>query len=114
MALLYGKARPCAIPEITLLYSGSNNPMPITTSAKKALRQSVRRGAQNTLRKNAYKSAVKDLRKSILAKDLAKAQEQLSAAMKALDKAAKTNAIKKNKASRLKSRLVKAMNKTGK
>jgi small subunit ribosomal protein S20 len=88
--------------------------MPITSSAKKALRQSVRRAAQNTSRKTAYKTAVKDMRKSVLAKDNTKAQENLRIAMKALDKAAKTNAIKKNKASRLKSRLQKALNKASK
>ena len=85
--------------------------MPITRSAKKALRQSVRRRDSNTARKNAYKSAVKDVRKSITGKALDGARETLARAMKALDKAAKTNAIKKNKASRLKSRLQKALNK---
>jgi small subunit ribosomal protein S20 len=88
--------------------------MPITSSAKKALRQSVRRAAQNTSRKTAYKTAVKDLRKIISSKTLDKARAQLAIAMQALDKAAKTNAIKKNKASRLKSRLQKAINKASK
>jgi small subunit ribosomal protein S20 len=85
--------------------------MPITSSAKKALRQNARRKKSNTVRKEAYKSAVKDFRKSAAGKAIDKAKEQLRAAMKALDKAAKTNAIKKNKASRLKSRLAKALNK---
>ncbi len=85
--------------------------MPITSSAKKALRQSRRRRKQNTLRRDAYKDAVKTLRKSISGKNLDKARAELQKAMQALDKAAKTNAIRKNKASRLKSRLQKALNK---
>jgi small subunit ribosomal protein S20 len=85
--------------------------MPITSSAKKALRQSSRRNVRNTARKTAYKTAVKDFRKNILGKDAKKAAEQLQLVMQTLDKAAKANAIKKNKASRLKSRLQKALNK---
>ena len=85
--------------------------MPITRSAKKALRQNARRRKSNVARKDAYKSAIKDFRKSATGKALDKAKEQLRVAMQALDKAAKTNAIKKNKASRLKSRLQKALNK---
>ena len=68
--------------------------MPITKSAKKALRQNARRKVANTKRKDAYKSAVKDLRKAISAKGDG-AKEILAKTMKALDKAAKTNAIKK-------------------
>jgi ribosomal protein S20 len=83
--------------------------MPITSSAKKALRQSKRRQVQNNVRKNAYKNTVKEFRKLVVSKSVADAQTKLAAAMKALDKAAKTNAIKKNKANRLKSRLQKAL-----
>jgi len=79
--------------------------MPITQSAKKALRQSVRRRAQNLARKDAYKKVVKEYRKLVASKKLDEAKAKLPAVYKALDKAAKTNAIKKNKASRLKSRL---------
>ena len=81
--------------------------MPITKSAKKALRQSKRRAARNLIKKDAYKAAVKKVRAlagSGKAKDIA---EALSLAYKALDKASKTNVIAKNKAARLKSRLVK-------
>lgn len=86
--------------------------MPITKSAKKALRQSGRRQVRNTARKTAYKNAVKEFRKLVASKNTSDARTKLAAAMKALDKAAKTNAIKKNKASRLKSRLQKAFSKT--
>ncbi|OGY65696.1 MAG: 30S ribosomal protein S20 [Candidatus Harrisonbacteria bacterium RIFCSPLOWO2_01_FULL_44_18] len=74
--------------------------MPITQSAKKALRQSLRRRARNITQKKALKEVVKAYKKSPSA-------ENLSLVYKKLDKAAKTNLIKKNKASRLKSRLSK-------
>ena len=77
--------------------------MPITQSAKKALRQSVRRKARNLGRANAYKSAVKELKKLALKGQTKETQNLLSKVYKALDKAAKTGVIKKNKAARLKS-----------
>ncbi len=83
--------------------------MPITSSAKKALRQNIKRRAQNTEKKEAYKKAVKSFRKLVLAKKTDEAKTQLSTAFQLLDKAAKTNVIDKNKASRLKSRLAKAL-----
>lgn len=83
--------------------------MPITKSAKKARRQSARRKVQNTKRKDAYKGAIKTYKKQVASKDLKDIQAKLSAAYKALDKAAKTGAIKKNKAARLKSRLAKKL-----
>lgn len=79
--------------------------MPITKSAGKALRQSVKRKVLNVAKKNKYKSAVKEFKKSIVAKDFKKAQSLLPKVYKSLDKAAKTNVIKHNKSSRLKSRL---------
>jgi len=78
--------------------------MPITLSAKKALRQSLRRRARNLIQKKALKEVVKTYKKSPSA-------ENLSLVYKKLDKAAKTNLIKKNKASRLKSRLSKLLKK---
>ncbi len=81
--------------------------MPITKSAKKALRQSKRRRAGNLAKKFAYKAAVKKVRTLALAGDKKEIQSALSLAYKTLDKAAKTNVIAKNKAARLKSRLAK-------
>ncbi len=75
--------------------------MPITASAKKALRQSVGRRARNLKRADTYKSAIKDLKKAVA--NPKEAQSQLAKTYKAIDKAAKTGVIKKNKASRLKS-----------
>ncbi len=78
-----------------------------TKSAKKALRQSVRRRAQNLRRAAAYKRAVKSVRDLVAEKKYADAAKNLPALYAAIDKAAKTNVISKNKASRLKSRLTK-------
>lgn len=76
--------------------------MPITKSAQKALRQSLRKRAQNLAKKEAFKTAIKSYKKSPKAETLAKV-------FQALDKAAKTNVIHKNHASRLKSRLSKLL-----
>jgi len=81
--------------------------MPITTSAKKALRQNKTRNLRNTTQKENYKKAVVKYRKLVVAKKLDEAKQLLPTVFKALDKAAKTHVIEKNKASRLKSRLSK-------
>ena len=81
--------------------------MPITSSAKKALRQNKTRNARNVVKKDNYKKAVVKLRKLVVAKSTDEAKKLLPAVYKALDKAAKVNVITKNKASRLKSRLTK-------
>jgi small subunit ribosomal protein S20 len=88
--------------------------MPITTSAKKALRQNETRHKRNVVRKEAYKKNVTSFRKLVAAKKLDEAAKLLPATFKALDKAAKTNVIEKNKASRLKSRLAQLINKSTK
>lgn len=81
--------------------------MPITQSAKKALRQNVRRRTRNLIKKDAYKRSVKEYRELIAAKKVSEAKVLLSKVFQSLDKAAKTKVIEKNKASRLKSRLTK-------
>jgi len=83
--------------------------MPITRSAKKALRQSIRRRAQNLKRKEAYKSGIKEIRRMIAGNNFNQAKNLLPKIYKALDKAAKTRVIAKNKASRLKSRLARSL-----
>ena len=75
--------------------------MPRTTSATKALRQSLRRKAKNTAKKMAVKAATK----KFAAANNGKAE--LGGVYAALDKAAKTGVIHRNKAARLKSRLSK-------
>ena len=79
--------------------------MPITSSAKKALRQSIKRRARNIVKKDAYKKALKTYRTLVTDKSSAGLDAALAKAFQALDKAAKSGVIKKNKASRLKSRL---------
>ncbi len=79
--------------------------MPITKSAEKALRQSVKRRVLNVKKKDKYKLAIKDFKKAIIAKDFKQAKILLPKVYKTLDKAAKTNVIKKGKSNRLKSRL---------
>ena len=81
--------------------------MPITQSAKKALRQNIRRRKRNLERKIALKAVIKQYKKLIAEGKKEEAAKQLSQVYKKLDKAAKVNLIKKNKAARLKSRLSK-------
>ncbi|MES2023496.1 MAG: 30S ribosomal protein S20 [Patescibacteria group bacterium] len=78
--------------------------MPITQSAKKAIRGSLRKKGYNDRRKKAMKEVIKKIEKTVKA-DKAGAEKMLSAAFKAIDKAAKTGVIKKNNAARKKSRL---------
>ena len=79
----------------------------ITESAKKAYRQNLKRRAVNVKRKSALKKILKNYKKLILAKNLDAAKNELPKVYQALDKSAKVNLIKKNTASRLKSRLTK-------
>ena len=81
--------------------------MPITKSAKKALRQNVRRRKRNLARAKAMKAAIKAALKA--PKD--KQKEAVAAAYKVIDKAAKARVIAKNTATRQKSRLMKAIKK---
>jgi len=81
--------------------------MPIIKSAKKALKQSKVKRVRNIRRKKAYRNYIKEFKKAIEAQDFDKAKELLPKVYKALDKAAKNNTIKKNTASRTKSRLTK-------
>ncbi|MBU4223794.1 30S ribosomal protein S20 [Patescibacteria group bacterium] len=85
--------------------------MPIKKSAKKALRQSIKRKETNLKRKDEMKNAIKKIKKL---KSENKTEETLkltSQAYKAIDKAAKAGVIKKQAASRKKSRLAKFLNK---
>jgi small subunit ribosomal protein S20 len=83
--------------------------MPIIKSAKKALRQNIRRRKKNVKKKAELKTVIKQYKKLIAAGEKNKAAEFLSQVYKKLDKAAKINLIKKNKAARLKSRLSKLL-----
>jgi small subunit ribosomal protein S20 len=85
--------------------------MPITTSAKKALRQSIRRRARNLKRLKTLRDVTKEVKSLVAGGKKDEAKALLSNAYKALDKAAKTNVIKKNTANRKKSRLALLINK---
>ncbi len=85
--------------------------MPITQSAKKALRQNARRHKRNAKKKTELKAVIKKYKKLVAAKSIDEAKKYLAVVYKKLDKAAKTNLIKKNTAARLKSRLTKLVNK---
>lgn len=79
--------------------------MPITKSAKKALRSSKRKHVFNLRRKRALHDAVKEVKMLAGAGSKEEVQSKLSLAYKAIDKAAKRGVIKKNTAARKKSRL---------
>ncbi|MBU4298582.1 30S ribosomal protein S20 [Patescibacteria group bacterium] len=81
--------------------------MPITKSAKKALRQSFRRKAKNLIYKNKIKNLVKEVKSLVSQKKIEEANKILPNVYKFLDKAAKIGLIKKNMASRKKSRITK-------
>ena len=79
--------------------------MPNIQGAKKANRQNKRHRALNAIQTKAYKSALKNYRKAVLANLPANELTPLfSILQKTIDKAAKKNVISKNKAARLKSR----------
>lgn len=78
--------------------------MPITKSAKKALRGSSRKKIMNDRRTKTMKDTIKKVTK-LAKEDPKKAKEMISVAYKAIDKAAKGGVIKKNTASRRKSKI---------
>lgn len=79
--------------------------MAITSSAKKAIRVSKRKKAVNDRRTKTFKEAVRNLEKAIRAGKKDEALKMLPQVFAAVDKAAKRGVIKKNTASRKKSRL---------
>jgi small subunit ribosomal protein S20 len=81
--------------------------MPITKSAKKALRGSLVKKAMNDRNKKAVKESVKNIEKLLKEKKKDEAKKLLPSAYSAIDKAAKRGVFKKNTASRKKSRLSK-------
>jgi len=116
--------------------------MPITKSAKKALRQSLRKKARNVLKMKKLKKLLKEV-KTLVTRAQAKREDEQSSSptraqakredeqssspsqkkveeaknllpkvYKLLDKAAKTGLIKKNTASRKKARITKLINKS--
>jgi small subunit ribosomal protein S20 len=87
--------------------------MAITKSAKKALRQNARKRLGNIFYKDRIKSLIKQARALVAQKKNDEAKKILPQIYKVLDKAAKENVVKKNNASRRKSRIAALINRTG-
>lgn len=85
--------------------------MAITKSAKRAHKKSLKKQKINQEKKETLKKAKKEFLKLIETNQIEEAKKILPRLYKLLDKAAKTELIKKNKAKRLKSRLAKKTNK---
>jgi len=83
--------------------------MPITNSAKKAVRQSKRRQIRNLGQKRKLKNLLKEVKVLTFQNKIEEAKKLLPQIYKFLDKAAKRGLIKKNTASRKKSRISKAI-----
>lgn len=79
--------------------------MPITSSAKKALRSGERKKVYNLRRKKTIENVTKSIKKLVKEGKVKEANALLPQAYKAYDKAAKANTIKNGAAARKKSRL---------
>ena len=105
--------------------------MPITKSAKKALRQSLKRRARNIPKKQKMRNLLKEVRGLVSRKEvkedkssfppslssrersaIEEAKKLLPQVYKLLDKAVKNGLIKKNTAARKKSRLTRSIQRT--
>ena len=82
--------------------------MPIIKSAKKKLRQDIKRTKQNKRYELTYKKAIDAVKKRQKGQ---KTDKLLREAYQAIDKAAKKKIIHKNKASRLKAKAARLLNK---
>lgn len=89
--------------------------MPNKESSRKRVRQNERRNTRNRAARSDMRSAVKNVATAISAKKSGEdLQKAVRAAQSKLGKASKRKLIKKNKASRLQSRLMKAANRASK
>ncbi len=82
--------------------------MPITSSAKKAHRQSVKRRTENNVVKKTMKQTIKEFQTTVTA-DSKKAEEMIPQVYKAIDKAAKKGILKANTADRKKAAVARAL-----
>jgi small subunit ribosomal protein S20 len=80
-------------------------------SAKKRIRQNVKRRERNRARKSVIKGVVRKLDDAIHDKDVETAEKEFRAAVKKIDKTASKGTFHKNTAARKKSRLAKRLNK---
>lgn len=80
-------------------------------SARKRIRQNVKRRGQNRRRKTAVKQAIRQFASAVQANKADQAAKQLRAIYKTLDRVAAKGTIHKKTAARRKSRLAKRLNK---
>ena len=85
--------------------------MPITQSAKKALRQNKRKRVVNVKHLIKIRTLTKQLKKLSQENKINEARALLPKVYQALDKAAKKDVMKKNTAARKKSRLASSLSK---
>jgi small subunit ribosomal protein S20 len=79
--------------------------VPNTESAKKRVRQSVKRNSRNLWRKRRVKNDTGDFLKAVASGDAATAEKEMRKAARTLDKIAAAGTIHKNTAARRKSRM---------
>ncbi|NQV90431.1 30S ribosomal protein S20 [Candidatus Uhrbacteria bacterium] len=84
--------------------------MPNLQNAKKALRQSIKRGQRNKIVKAEIHSLRVKVRKALTAKNVEEATETARLVGKKLDKAVQKNVYKRNTVARYKSRIMKKIN----
>lgn len=85
--------------------------MPITKSAKKTLKQSVKKRKINLFHKNRMKKIIKEIKELLIGGEREKASGLVSLSYKYIDKALKGGVIKENTASRKKSLIARITNK---
>jgi small subunit ribosomal protein S20 len=79
-------------------------------SAKKRVRQNLKRRARNRYRKEVMKEQTKAFNTALTAGDLKKAEEELNKTVKQLDRVSTKGTIHRNTASRKRSRMMKRLN----
>ena len=79
-------------------------------SAKKRVRQNLKRRARNRARKEQIKEQVKAFNAALTSGDMAKAEAELNKVAQRLDRVASKGTIHKNTAARKRSRLAKRLN----
>ncbi|MEG0994918.1 MAG: 30S ribosomal protein S20 [Bacilli bacterium] len=85
--------------------------MPNIKSAVKRVKTSLKKAKTNTLVTSEMKNSIKKFDKEVKSGNKENLDSKLKIATKAIDKAASSGTIKKNKAARDKSRIAKAKNK---
>jgi len=79
-------------------------------SAKKRVRQTIKRRARNRFRKEQIKEQVKAFQTAVAAGDIKKAEEALKQATRKMDRVATKGTLHKNTASRKRSRMARRLN----